>query len=381
LDRLAEHVLPGRRLALLSHHAAVDACFRSAASVFRESPDYDLVALLGPQHGFWGETQDNMIEWESHPHPDWGIPVYSLYGASREPSPGMLEGIDFLAIDIQDVGSRYYTYIYAMALSMRAASAAGIPVVVLDRHNPLGIRRVEGRPQMDGFLSYVGMYPLPVRHAMTPGELARHFAGVDGLPQPFVVPVDDPGLDGFPHGSPWVLPSPNMPTPETALVYPGMCLLEGTNLSEGRGTTRPFEIFGAPWLDPEALCGRLAGSPAIAGALLRPFRFVPSFNKHAGTLCGGAQIHVTDPGLFRPYLAGLAILAECFRAPETRWKDPPYEYVWDRMPIDILTGDPCVRAAIEGCDLPALESFSNCDPGAWMASVARSLVYEREFTT
>ncbi len=379
LDLLEPGDLPGRRVALLSHYAAVDSRFRTAAEVIHDMPGIELKALMGPQHGFWGQTQDNMIEWTTHPHPRWGIPVHSLYGASREPSPVMLAGCDCIVVDLQDAGARYYTYIYAMALTMRCAASCGIPVLVLDRFNPLGLERVEGVPQDEDMLSYVGMYPLPVRHGMSTGELARHFARLDGLPEPLVVRFRTGHTGGFPPGYPWMHPSPNFPTTGTALVYPGTCLLEATNLSEGRGTCRPFEIFGAPWLDEDLLCGRLEGSPSLEGAVLSPFRFIPTFSKHRGVLCRGAILNVSDPEVFRPFAAGLAILAECFRHGDTGWRPPPYEYVYDRMPIDILSGSPRFRTAIESGDMEGLYSMSRADIGAHRASVEGSLLYDRSF--
>jgi len=380
LDRLGETDLPGRRIALLSHYAAVDSSFRSAAEVVASSGRLELRCILGPQHGFWGETQDNMIEWSGYLHPVLGVPVHSLYGESREPTPDMLDGADCLLVDLQDVGSRYYTYAYAMAYALRLAARLGMPAVVLDRPNPAGLSIVEGSPQQEGFLSYVGLYPIPARHAMTIGELARLFCAMDGNPPPSVeeAEIDDPA--GYPDDMPWVAPSPNMPTPGTALVYPGMCLLEGTNLSEGRGTCRPFEVFGAPWINPERLCGALAGSPFLEGAALRPHRFVPTFGKHAGLLCGGAQIHVTDRSSFRALRAASGILSECFRQGCTAWRQPPYEYVYDRMPIDILTGSPALREAVEAHDdalLLGLASPPSGHPGA----EAGALVYERSFVS
>jgi uncharacterized protein YbbC (DUF1343 family) len=381
LDRLCEIRLPGNRVALLTNYAAVDSGFVTAAEVFATSGEFRLVCILGPQHGLWGETQDNMIEWEGYTSPLWGVPVHSLYGGSREPDPSMLAGSDCVVVDLQDVGSRYYTYVYAMAYTLRLASRMGIPSVVLDRPNPVGLRIVEGLPQRDGFLSYVGLYPLPVRHAMTIGELARLFSSMDGLQAPTVVEMDDVPVEGLPEGYPWVFPSPNMPTPETALVYPGMCLLEGTNLSEGRGTCHPFEVFGAPWLAPEDLCGNLNGSAFLSGAVLRPHRFVPTFGKHCGELCGGAQIHLTDPGSFRPLRTGLGILRECFRqGGGTAWKQPPYEYVYDRMPIDILTGGVEARLAVESGDEEVLLGLSEPDLERHAGEVRGSLLYPREFT-
>lgn len=328
--------IPGRRVCLLSHYAAVDSRFQPTIELLHRSGL--LHSVLGPQHGYWGETQDNMIEWEGYMHPRYSVPVYSLYGSTREPSERMLEGADCVLVDLCDIGSRYYTYIYTMALTMRKCSEMGIPVAVVDRPNPIGNERVEGPILDTGYASFVGMYPMPVRHGLTIGELAVFFSSCDGIPEPLVLRTEEiPG---------WVMPSPNMPSRETALVYPGMCLFEGTNLSEGRGTTRPFEIFGAPWIDPWKLCGELNGSVFMEGAVLRPHFFIPTFNKHRGEKCGGAQIHVTEENLYRPFLAGLGILEFCFRSRETLWKEPPYEYEYEKMPIDILAGGPRVREAV-----------------------------------
>ncbi len=379
LDRLRPDDLPGRRVALLSHYAAVDAGYRTALDVLVSMPGVEVASVMGPQHGFWGETQDNMIEWESTTHPRYGIPLHSLYGASREPGPEAFLGCDCVVVDLQDAGSRYYTYVYAMALTMRRAAEAGLPVVVLDRFNPAGLEIVEGVPQDPGFLSYVGMYPLPARHAMTTGELARLFAALDGLPAPVVVKAEMPCTTGYPPGRPWVHPSPNLPTPATALVYPGICLLEGTNLSEGRGTCRPFEIFGAPWLDEVGLCESLNGTVFMEGARLSPHRFVPTFGKHAGETCRGAILSVTDPEAFRPLRSGFGILLRAFGREGSRWRDPPYEYVWDRMPIDILTGSPAARQAVEAGDEPALLALALGDPGAHARLAGPHLLYERKF--
>jgi len=339
-----------------------------------------LRALFGPQHGFHGQTQDNMIEWTGYAHPRLGIPVHSLYGATREPTPAMLEGLDGLVVDLQDVGARYYTYVHTMALCMRRCAEAGIPVLVLDRPNPLGFRVVEGRPLERGFESFVGMYPIPVRHALTIGELAKLFARLDGLPEPSVLPLRDWDGTGYPDGMDWVLPSPNMPTPETALVYPGMCLLEATNLSEGRGTTRPFQIFGAPWLDDRLLAGELDGSVWLEGARLRPHEFVPTFGKHGGETCRGAEIHVRDRRLFRPLRAAVGILLHCFGYPETRWNPPPYEYERVLSPVDILAGGEWLRAGIADRDAGFLLEACSGDPAAQAALAEGAMLYRREMT-
>jgi uncharacterized protein YbbC (DUF1343 family) len=319
-----------------------------------------------------------MVEWRGYTDPELGVPVHSLYGKTRRPTPAMLEDVERLVVDLQDVGSRFYTYIYSMALTMRECAAGEVPVTVLDRPNPLGTETVEGPILDPEYASFVGMYPIPVRHGLTVGELARLFAEMDGLAEPEVLPCS-PAPPPIPQpGGDWVLPSPNMPTLRTALVYPGMCLLEGTNLSEGRGTTRPFEVFGAPWLDDLALCAELDDSPFLEGAALRRHRFIPTFGKHADILCRGGQIHVTDPAAFRPLRAALGILAFCMRHPESRWRQPPYEYERERLPIDILAGGPEVRRAVEADDADALLRLAEPPLSRWRRTAADAMIYDRE---
>lgn len=351
VDRLAE-VWPVRlrdkklRLGALLHPASVNARLETTLSVLERHHGelFALSALFGPQHGFGGTTQDNMIEWESFPHPRLGCPVFSLYGEHREPTPAMLDTIDVLLVDLQDVGSRYYTFVWTLYLCLRACAARGIPVVVCDRPNPLNGVAVEGTPQLPDYLSFVGLHPLPVRHAMTMGEMAAKFRdevipGVDLQVLPMEGWRRDMWFDET--GLPWVMPSPNMPTLDTATVYPGMCLFEGTNVSEGRGTTRPFEIFGAPWIDAERLCAALK-ERELPGVLFREWCFEPTFQKHARNLCQGAHLHVTDRDRFEPWRTGLEIL-RTIRGLWPRhfeWKEPPYEYEYEKLPIEILLGAP-----------------------------------------
>ncbi len=354
-------------MCLLSHYAAVDGSFNSTLKILHRQSI--LHSILGPQHGYWGETQDNMIEWEGYTHSRYGVPVNSLYGRTRIPTEKMLQGTDCVLIDLVDVGSRYYTYIYSMALTMRKCAELDIPVAVIDRPNPLGTSIVEGPILDPEFSSFVGLYPIPVRHALTIGELALLFARMDGLPEPVILSrEDDPG---------WVMPSPNMPTLDTAFVYPGMCLFEATNLSEGRGTTRPFEIFGAPWLNAWKLCDELNESPFMQGAVLRPHFFIPTFNKHSGVKCAGAQIHVFDRSMYRPFRAGLGILRHCFSHRETRWNDPPYEYEYIKMPVDILSGNSQVREAVDAGDTDALIQLSITPSAVWNLTV-EGVVERRE---
>ncbi|MFO0752648.1 MAG: DUF1343 domain-containing protein [Thermodesulfovibrionales bacterium] len=343
--------LRGVRAGLLVHPASVSKSLEHAADLFLRSKQAEIKAFFGPQHGLRGETQDNMVEWEGFRDPRTGLPVYSLYGHTRKPEPGMLQEIDALIIDMQDVGARYYTFIWTMELCMQACAEAGKPVVVLDRPNPLGGRIAEGPVLDEVYASFVGQRSLPVRHGMTVGEIAlylhdKHYPSLDL----HVIRAEgwERGMWFDDTGLPWVLPSPNMPTLDTATVYPGMCLLEGTLLSEGRGTTRPFEIFGAPFIDPDALVTRLREF-ALPGAVFRPLFFQPTFQKHAGALCGGAQIHVTDRNAFRSFATGVAILKAVHDLYPGRfaWKQPPYEYEAEKMPIDILAGTDRLRKDIE----------------------------------
>lgn len=341
----------GARVGLLVHPASVNRRLEHSAGLFLRSKQCRLTALFGPQHGIRGETQDNMVEWEGFRDRKTGLPVFSLYGSTRKPKPSMLKNVDLMAIDLQDAGARYYTFIWTMELCMQVCLEEGKSVVVLDRPNPLGGVMTEGTVLEPRYSSFVGNRPLPIRHGMTVGEIACYlkdefYPSLDL----HVIPMegwrrkmwfDDTGLT-------WVMPSPNMPTLETANVYPGICLLEGTLLSEGRGTTKPFEIFGAPFIDPDVLVERL-GEYKLPGVLFRPLYFEPTFQKHAGKLCGGAQIHVTARERFRPFKTGVAVLRAVHDLyPESfRWKSPPYEYENEKMPIDILAGNDTLRKGIE----------------------------------
>ena len=358
-DRLfASGRLKGRRIGLVANPASVDASFRHVVDRAASAPGVELAAVFGPQHGFRADLQDNMIE---SPHARDArrlVPVYSLYSDTREPTAEMLAGLDALVIDLQDAGARIYTFVYTMANCLRAAAKFKVPVIVCDRPNPIGGIDVEGPMLLGGYESFVGMFPIPMRHGMTIGELARLFNEHFGIGADLeVVALDGWRRDmyGDQTGLPWIIPSPNMPTLDTALVYPGGVLFEGTQLSEGRGTTKPFEILGAPWIDAEPFAARL-NAMAIDGAWFRPIVFEPTFHKHAHQACGGCQIHVTDRTRFRPVLAGVAVMGECRRSAPDRfaWRQPPYEYVHDRMPIDILAGSDGLRRAIEA-DIPARE--------------------------
>lgn len=380
LDRLAADGfsrLHGKRIAVLANQASVDSglrhLFDGLGPLHREGK-LRVAAVFGPQHGLFGHTQDNMIEWEGHVDPRYGWTVFSLYGEHRRPTQAMLRGIDLFLVDIPDIGSRYYTFAWTMAHCMAACEEAGIPLLVLDRPNPIGGVQVEGTVLREGFESFVGLHPLPTRHGMTAGELARYFQA-RFYPRVSLEAVPVAGWSRAAYldetGIPWCMPSPNMPTLDTAFVYPGACLLEATNLSEGRGTTRPFEIVGAPFLNGWKLADSL-NAKQLPGVYFRPVQFQPTFNKHAGRVCEGVFTHVTDRRGFMPVLTSVALLQETIRQtgihaldeaergeetfvaasaecdlPGFAWKRPPYEYERDRWPIEILAGNDWLRRAIE----------------------------------
>jgi uncharacterized protein YbbC (DUF1343 family) len=376
-DRLS--LLRGRRIGLVAHQASIDRRLQHAAALLADARGARLVRLFAPEHGLWGAVQDHAFVVPTS-DPVTGLPVVSLYGRRREPAAATLRDLDALVLDLQDVGSRYYTFAWTMVLAMRACAAAGVELIVLDRPNPLDGEHVEGNIPDPAYASFVGLYPLATRHAMTIGELARYFAREHALGGTLTV-VDMRGwrraMAWDDTGLPWVAPSPNMPTPDTARVYPGGCLLEGTNLSEGRGTTRPFEWVGAPYLDAHAYAHALADL-GLPGVGFRPTRFMPTFHKWARRLCGGVQLHVTDAGRFKPFLTGLALIATARRlAPRGfGWKRPPYEFEWRRLPIDILCGTDAVRRGIErGLALGRIEGAWQPDLARWRRRRARYLAY------
>jgi uncharacterized protein YbbC (DUF1343 family) len=350
LDGAADD-LAGLALGLIVHPASVTPGLEHSADALLDA-GFRLEALFGPQHGARGEKQDNMIESEHYTDPVTGLPVHSLYSEVRSPTPEMLDGLDALVFDLQDVGVRVYTFVWTMALAMEACAAAGIRFVVLDRPNPVGGAVREGPVLRPGFESFVGLHPVPLRHGLTCGELARWLNAERDIGCELEVVACHGwrrSMRWTETGLPWVLPSPNLPTPDSCSVYPGMVLVEGTNLSEGRGTTRPFELFGAPWLDGRDLAA-LASEDLGEGAVLRPCSFEPTFQKHARRICHGAQIHVTEPDAFRPVRAAVAILTACRAlAPDDfAWRDPPYEYEAELAPIDILWGHDGLRKGIDG---------------------------------
>lgn len=357
LDRLAAgdeavtRLVRGRRVGLVCHPASVDAGLCHARTVVARA-GAQLVALFGPEHGLDGDAQDMIHVGVRGAEAPAGPRLHSLYGATEaelSPSEDALRDLDVLVVDLQDVGARYYTFVWTAVLVLEVAARVGVPVVVLDRPNPLGGEVVEAGIQRPGYRSFVGLRDVSVRHGMTLGELVGRARRELGLPTEALDVVRMEGWSRgmyFDHtGLPWVMPSPNMPTLDTALVYPGGCLVEGTRLSEGRGTTRPFELFGAPWVDGAAL----ARDVEIEGATLRPCTLQPTFHKHAGARIGGVQVHVTDRHRFRSYEAYLRLLAAVMAARPTapRWRTEEYEYVVDRPAIDLLTGGPEFREAVE----------------------------------
>jgi uncharacterized protein YbbC (DUF1343 family) len=354
LDVLREEFwknLRGLRLGLLANQASLDRRLRPAETVLSDLLPGQLKALFGPQHGHGGEDQDNMVETDHAFDPLRKVPVFSLYSECREPLPHMLDLIDALIIDLQDVGTRVYTFSSTMLACLRAASRAGKKVLILDRPNPLGGQIVEGKLLKPELYSFVGSYALPMRHGLTMGEMAGIFNHVFNLGCDLqVVP-----MKGWRRtmiwpetGLRWVMPSPNMPLPETAQVYPGQVLWEGTNVSEGRGTCRPFELFGAPFLDTRNVM-KGVGEKEQEGCVLQEISFRPTFHKWQGEICRGFMIHITDPRTYRPCSLSLALLREILKLhrPCFAWKEPPYEYEYERLPIDLILGDGTLRQGLE----------------------------------
>ena len=352
-------ILQGKGLGLLANPASVAYTdgygrFQSTRVIIANHYPNQLKVLLSPQHGFFAEKQANMVPSEDLIDPVLNIPVFSLYGKTRIPTEDMFDPIDILIVDLQDVGTRVYTFIYTMALCLQAARIYHKEVLVLDRPNPVGGTRIEGNCLKPEYASFVGMYPIPMRHGLTIGELACLFNDHFGIGcELHVTPMSgwkremlfqDTGLA-------WIPPSPNLPTPTSALVYPGQVLWEGTNVSEGRGTTQPFEIFGAPFFDPVHL-EALIPKEKLSGVHLRPLAFEPASDKWEKDLCLGFQLHITNTTLYRPYITTLMLIQAVVSAyaDTFQWTSPPYEYEFKKLPFDIITGDPAVREAIEGMD-------------------------------
>lgn len=349
LEVLLSEGLPemtGKRVGLVTNHTGVDSRFRSTADLLHASDQFRLVALFGPEHGVRGEAQAG-VEVGASVDGRTGLLVYSLYGETRRPTPAMLERMDALLFDIQDVGVRYATYISTMSLVQEACAEAGIPLVLLDRPNPISGVHIEGPSLNPAFASFVGAHPIPVRHGLTCGELARLFAAERGWPTPTVVPMQGWRRDQWydETGLPWVQPTPNLPTLDSLTLYPGMCLIEGTNVSEGRGTTRPFELVGAPWLDPFELAAELERR-TLPGSAFRPAYFTPTYSKHAGFSCRGVQAYITDRSEARPVELGVHMLHAIREL-------APEEFAWrsghdGSFFVDLLYGSDKLRRMLDG---------------------------------
>nr|WP_321398209.1 DUF1343 domain-containing protein [uncultured Desulfobacter sp.] len=351
--------LKGRRLGLLGNPASITSQFTHAKDVIAQLFPGQLSALFSPQHGFFAEKQDNMIESGHFRDPDLNIPVFSLYSETRIPTADMFDTIDTLVIDIQDVGTRVYTFIYTISYCLETAAALGKSIVILDRPNPVGGLQIEGNILDEAYASFVGRYPIPMRHGMTVGEITAFFNTTRGINCDLtVIPMQGWTRDMYwqDTGLVWIPPSPNLPTPLSAMVYPGQVILEGTNLSEGRGTTLPFEQFGAPFLDIHTLKQRV--QDRLKGVVLRPLCFQPTSGKWQNQICKGFHIHVTDRELYKPYLYSLILLQEIIRAHpnDFAFKEPPYEYEFERLPMDLIIGSRNLREHIENMnDLIELE--------------------------
>ena len=367
------------RLGLLSHAPSVGPDLAGARELVARRFPGRLTTLFSPQHGLLGEKQDNMIASADFADPVLHLPVVSLYGPRLTPPPEALAAVDVILVDLVDVGTRVYTFAATLAKVMVAAAPLGKKVVVLDRPNPISGTAVEGNVLRPEWASIVGPYPLPMRHGFSLGELARYYNVTQDIDCDLtVIPAAGWRRGDYydATGLPWVLPSPNLPTLDAAMVYPGQVLLEGTNLSEGRGTTRPFELFGAPFLEPGRILDRLKEKAIeLPGVILRTACFEPTFHKFAGELCRGFQLHVTDRLSFKPYYTTLALLRviQELYPDQFAWRQPPYEYETVRLPIDLLTGDDLIRRGLEnGLTVPELES-------AWQDDLDRFMEVRREF--
>jgi len=364
-DKLA--TLAGQRIGLVCNQASVFADLKHAADVFFEHPDINLTTLFGPQHGIRGDVQDNMIETDHAVDPHTGVWIYSLYSETREPTEKMLENVDTIVFDLQDVGCRIYTFNYTMANCMRAAKKYGKRVVVCDRPNPINGVSLEGNVTETEFTSFVGQFEIPTRHGMTTGELAKLFNEHFGIGCDLeVIPMDGWRREMWfeDTGLPWVMPSPNIPTVDTCVVFPATVHVEGTEMSEGRGTTRVFELNGAPYIDPWAWVAEL-DKFNFPGVTFRQTYFQPTFQKHARVTCGGLQLHVTDRETFTPVIVGIAMIKTAYDLypGQFQWKQEAYEYEFDKNPFDVVSGTDTIRKAIEkGISLKEIED-------SWLAGL------------
>ncbi len=370
--------LRGRRIALCTSYAVCDSRSIPTIEIFKRQSPGRLKAVFAPEHGLYASSQDQIPNADSI---DGAIPVYSQYGPRLAPSRQMLSGIDTVVIDLFDIGCRYYTFLWSAILLIKEAADSGVPIMILDRPNPLSGTMVQGPVLDPAYSSFVGLYPIPIRHGMTIGELSlmiNHEFGINARLD--VVKTTGWNRIRYFHETslPWTIPSPNMPSETTAYVYPGMCLLEGTNISEGRGTTRPFELFGAPWIDPAKLVKSLCRFN-LCGVNFRPVYFQPTFHKFRGRRCGGAQLLVVDPMKLNPIRLGLAVITALRRLypAEFKWRPPPYEHERVKMPFDILIGNNWVRRDIErGATLPFIERQWQTGLRAFLKSRRRYLLYK-----
>ncbi len=367
----------GKRLGLLCNPASVDRHFTLARDLIQRCCPGQLKALLAPQHGFFADKQDNMIESDDLVDTVSNLPVFSLYGKTRKPTAAMMDKIDVLLIDLQDVGTRVYTFAYTISYCLEAARKYRKKVLILDRPNPINGITIEGNLLNTDYSSFVGRYPIPMRHGLTMGELAHMFNTEFGIH----ADLDVIKIHGWQRemlfkdtGLPWVAPSPNLPTPTSAMVYPGQVLWEGTNVSEGRGTTLPFEVFGAPFIDSQKNLETI-GMDVFPGAILRTCAFEPTANKWCGQLCRGFQIHITDPNSYQPFRTTILLLQAILQNHKTEfnWKAPPYEYEFEKQPIDLIIGDRAIRQRIE-----KLESVASIEQ-SWMQALQRYQKMSRAF--
>lgn len=353
LKRIPREFIRGKRLGLLANPASLDRHFNHASGIINTIYPGQLKVLFSPQHGFYAEKQDNMIESGHLIEPHLNIPIYSLYSNTRWPDDAMMEPIDMLIIDLQNAGTRVYTFIYTISYCLEAAARLGKEVVILDRPNPVGGLGVEGNILSLDYASFVGRYPIPMRHGLTVGEISSFFNEKFNIGCSLrVIPMEGWQRAFFfrDTGLPWVPPSPNLPTPESAAVYPGQVIFEGTNISEGRGTTQPFELFGAPFIDSQRLLSKV--EKRITGAVLRPVHFQPTSGKWKDETCHGFQLHVISREQFKPYQTSLILLQEIIKTYGDffQWKAPPYEYEYEKLPMDLILGDGKLRTAIESME-------------------------------
>jgi uncharacterized protein YbbC (DUF1343 family) len=351
-----------QRIGLICNQASVNHSFDHAADLFFENTDINLVALFGPQHGIRGDVQDNMIETAHAVDKKTNLPIYSLYSETREPTEEMLKDLDALVFDLQDVGGRVYTFIYTMANAMQACARFGKKMFVCDRPNPINGIDVEGNLLEKEYKSFVGEFPIPMRHGLTVGELAKLFNSEFEINCDLeVITMDNWAREDFfdATDAPFVMPSPNIPTPDTTIVFPATVYFEGTQISEGRGTTRPFEIVGAPFIDADELAEALA-ELELPGVKFRPINFMPTFQKHANTVCGGVFVHVIERESFEPVITGIGMVKTIYDlyTNDFKWKNPPYEYVYDLNPFDVISGTDKIRKFIEQkADLNAVKLY------------------------